>query len=985
MDHSRSILRFLTYVLCVFAGLSAHLVDAQTEPASIRGTVTGAGTGAPIDGASVQVAGTAYRTTTDRFGRYSIEQLPTGSFEILVRAVGYAQVTRQVSTAEGAATENFALQTSEEVFEMEEYVIDSEVSASARALSRQNAADNRVDIVASDKFGLLPDPTVADALRRLPGISVEKDSQGRAERYVTIRGMNSDFNTVAVNGQKVMVSNFGGASRSVPLDVVPSKNAESIEVTKSVLPSDDADAIGGRINIRSASAFDNSGQTASLEASVGMLSLVDKYTGSYPHDETPYEFSAAWSNTLDAEGTMGLALALNHSLRPYLFSSVENGSYSEDAGDYFPSYGRLEEAFDNVEMTGATGRFDFRPSDTFEMSVDFNYSKRDTNQGSQRATAYYDTRYLVGDVETIGNTASSFASEDRSEYEVRDYYEEQENLTVSVDVLQQFGDFELTYGGGVNMGDFAGDPNRDLRAFFRTDFEDAQGNYYFNTYDFQAGDAYSPQLGGDFATNDASEYAVFEIRRGTRIIEDRTYSGYIDLKRDMLWGNLPGYLKGGIKMVQSDRDFDDLRNRYRTADVDWTLDSVVINGTEQVYGSVLADYGVDKALNGQEFRFMIDPDKVRAAEQALRAAGLRDEGDEDWYLNRNEARDARADLVNSYDLEEQVAAGYLEAEMKWENLTLIAGFRAESTDVEVDTYAGDFFESDPDEPLFIQPIKGENDYVNVLPHLHVRYNFGPDTTLRASVNQTLARPSYRQLNPSTDIDPVDEIVVKGNTGIDPVVSTNLDVSVDHYFGNSGSVSAALFYKSMENNIYRFTRGVLPTDPSNYPAGAEVREFLNADSAEVFGVELAVNYRLDALHESLYGFEVSANYTYTDSSVDGLGRNVETPLFGQVPHTVNLALNFARWGFESRIAWNWTDAYLDFEGINADPNLDTYLDARSRVDFSLRYSFKSNWMIFVEIQNLLDDDSRAYRGDSDTRMFYREESGRLSVIGLRWNM
>ena len=123
----------------------------------------------------------------------------------------------------------------------------------------------------------------------------------------------------------------------------------------------------------------------------------------------------------------------------------------------------------------------------------------------------------------------------------------------------------------------------------------------------------------------------------------------------------------------------------------------------------------------------------------------------------------------------------------------------------------------------------------------------------------------------------------------------------------------------------------------------------------------------------------------DENGDLFSESGQTQLFGQVPHTVNVALNFARWGFESRLAWNWTDAYLDFNGIDADKNLDDFLDTRSRVDFSLRYRFKENWTVFLEIQNLFDDDTRAYEGDDSTRMFYREDPGRLSVIGIRWNL
>ena len=986
-------------LICLIVGLQGSRAMAQSDGGSIRGTVTGSDTDYYLDGATVQLLGTNFRAATDRFGRFSMDLVPQGTYEIVIRYVGYAPATREVVLGDEPVDMAVTLQIADDVIELDEFVVTTEISASARALSRQNAANNRVDIVASDKFGLLPDNTVADAVRRLPGVNVEKDSQGRAGRYVTIRGMNADFNSVTVNGQKVMVSNFDGASRSVPLDVVPSKNAESIEVTKSVLPSQSAEAIGGAINIRSSSAFDQQGRAVSLEASVGELSLADKYRGGYPHDDTPYEFSASWSDVLDSDRSMGLSLSLNRSSRPYLFRSIENGPYILDLGDYFPSYGRLEEAFDNVETTGVAGRFDYRPSDRFQMSFDFNYSLRDTNQGSQRADVNYDPLYLVGDLETKNNTAVAFTSEDRSQREVRDYYEEQESLTLTAQFRHDLGDLEIDYGLGANLGDFAGDKDKDLRAFFRTDFQDPEGNYYQNSYDLRNGDAYNPVYGENVSSLPLSEFEIFEVRRGTREIEDRTTTGFLNIKRQMVWGSLPGYLKGGLSYTMNERDFDDIRRRYRTADVDWTLESVVINGSEEVYGSVVADYSVNRALNGQPFGVMIDPDKMRAAEEALIAAGIRDRDDPNWYLNQNVSRDARADLVNSYELDENVFGSYVEAEFNTEQLTVIGGLRVEATDVEVNTYAGDFFESDPDSPLFLRPIKGKNDYVDVFPHLHMRYNLSDDTTLRASVNQTLARPSYRQLNPSTDIDPTvnDDagLVIKGRTDLDPVISTNLDLSIDHSFGRAARASLSVFYKNMENNIYRLTRGVIASDPEYFPPDAEVREFLNADGAEVLGVELALNYSLDAISEVLYGFELSANYTYTDSEVDGIQRvdengdlfseSGQTQLFGQVPHTVNVALNFARWGFESRLAWNWTDAYLDFNGIDADKNLDDFLDTRSRVDFSLRYRFKENWTVFLEIQNLFDDDTRAYEGDDSTRMFYREDPGRLSVIGIRWNL
>ena len=58
-----------------------------------------------------------------------------------------------------------------------------------------------VSVVDSDALGEFPDTTAAEALRRISGISVEND-QGEG-RYVTVRGLSGDLNTIAVNGATV--------------------------------------------------------------------------------------------------------------------------------------------------------------------------------------------------------------------------------------------------------------------------------------------------------------------------------------------------------------------------------------------------------------------------------------------------------------------------------------------------------------------------------------------------------------------------------------------------------------------------------------------------------------------------------------------------------------------------------------------------------------------------------------------------------------
>ena len=111
------------------------------------------------------------------------------------------------------------------------------------AVDKQELADKLISVVDSDALGDFPDTTAAEAIRRLSGISIEND-QGEG-RYVTIRGMSSDLNSIAVNGASIVAPEN---DRSVLLDGVPTELLDSITVSKSLTPDQDADSIGGRID-----------------------------------------------------------------------------------------------------------------------------------------------------------------------------------------------------------------------------------------------------------------------------------------------------------------------------------------------------------------------------------------------------------------------------------------------------------------------------------------------------------------------------------------------------------------------------------------------------------------------------------------------------------------------------------------------------------------------------------------------------------------
>lgn len=139
----------------------------------------------------------------------------------------------------------FAVFAQEQEDGLEEVVVVGTRASLQSAIERKEDANNIVGIIDADAFGDFPDTTAAEAIRRLSGVSVEND-QGEG-RYITLRGISSDLNSVAINGASIVAPENG---RSVLLDGLPTELLDSIEVSMSLTSNQDLDSIGGRVDFR---------------------------------------------------------------------------------------------------------------------------------------------------------------------------------------------------------------------------------------------------------------------------------------------------------------------------------------------------------------------------------------------------------------------------------------------------------------------------------------------------------------------------------------------------------------------------------------------------------------------------------------------------------------------------------------------------------------------------------------------------------------
>jgi TonB-dependent receptor len=216
---------------------------AQSGSAVIRGRVTDSA-GGVLQGATVTLVPNAGSAVTDTQGAYSIGGLSPGSYTIQINYIGFNVFTKTVDVAEGIAAQvNAALSVAGH---SEEILVTSErPRGEAADINRQRTADNIVQVLSSEVITSLPNANIADAVGRLPSVTLERD-EGEG-KYVQIRGTEPRLSNTTIDGVNLPSPESG--VRQIKLDTVPSDLVESIEINKTLQANMDGDGIGGSVNL----------------------------------------------------------------------------------------------------------------------------------------------------------------------------------------------------------------------------------------------------------------------------------------------------------------------------------------------------------------------------------------------------------------------------------------------------------------------------------------------------------------------------------------------------------------------------------------------------------------------------------------------------------------------------------------------------------------------------------------------------------------
>ncbi len=886
-----------------------------------------------MPGANLVIESIDKGAVTDNFGYFTITGIPEGTYEISVSYIGFRPASKQIMVESGQTSViDFTLQPG---IELSEVVVTGQLQGQSKALNTQMNKGNITNIISSDQVGRFPDANIGDALKRIPGINVQYD-QGEA-RFGNIRGTAPQYNSVMINGERIPSAE--AEDRTVQLDLVPADMIQSIEVNKAVTPDMDADAIGGSVNLVTRSAPYDRRISATLGSGYNILAQKPMLNGAFIIGDR------FLNNKL---GVIASLSYHNHQLGSDNF---------EAEWDYMDDNNKDGSAF--AEELQIRQYYLQRIRQSYSLSLDYKLNKNNTlfANGMYNHRNDWENRYraVYKDIEYDEDTDSwSGEMERQTKGGVDDTkfarLEDQRMMNFSMGGEHQLGAVEIDWTGSYSKASEERPNERYIEyaaedLVFQTDFSDQRNPKIVSVTPSQFADL-SPS------------YELNEITEEFQYTEDIDRNLKLNISFPWLEGTYENNIKAGVRYKGKEKMRDNQLFEFEPLDEDGFNSNSFNNREDFSKDNFLAgDYVIGNFID-REYLGGLDLNNTSLFEK------------EEDIEERSENFNATENILGGYVMLNQNIGS---------KLFLIAGVRLEQTMLE---YQG--YEFDADEETATLTDKVSDSYLNILPGLHLKYNFDETTMVRAAWTNTLARPNYFALVPFKAIEREDNEIAIGNPDLIPTSSMNFDLMFEKYFRTIGIISAGVFYKDIKDFIVTETRENYLFEGTNWDTFSQP---INGGNATIFGFETAVQRQLDFLPGFLKGFGVYANYTYTTSSVtdfriEGREDDEDISLPGTAKHTLNGSLSYDSRRFSFRTSVNYASDFVDEFGEEA--FYDRYYDEAIYLDVNANYAITPKLRIYAEAINLLNQPLYYYQGIS-SRVMQSEYYNVRFQMGLKLDL
>lgn len=829
-------------------------------------------------------------------------------------------------------------------------------AALEQSLRQKRNADAVVEVVTAEDIGKMPDKNVADAIQRLPGVNTQSSAGGEGgfgeNDRVSLRGTSPSLQQTLFNGHAISTGDWfllnqigGNVGRSSSFSLLPSELVGSVVVQKSATADLVEGGVSGAINVITRRPLDFR-QQLTVEGSV-QANYNDLSDKAEPH----LSGLVNWKNASNTAGFLLQAFSEKAAVRrdgqeilgytPISATSAAALANPQLAGVLVPTF--IGATLFEQEKKRAGGAFDVevRPSSALTLDVNGFYSElkaphQNTNWLAAPANSINGSN-LVPLTSTVRNNtlvAASFASNSgevdniyRPEAGGESWYLDfngkfraSENLTLS-------GKLGKTHGVGYDRKDVYYQNNVDGGMVY------ALNGLSPASVSYPGGNTTSPGStawagGGEAQSVDQEKYAqvdgdwrvrgelVESVRFGARFTDHhRTAEHPLETRPGPVGFSNPGPAWNG-QMYPSDFASNlggNLSSAY------FKYDGAALGEWGAVPGNRLLDYTLRHNW--------MDEFKVREKTNALYA--MADLGGDGWSGN----------------------IGLRAIETRQTTVVNLAGGPNPITGSAFGAYT---------------PTTFERTYRDYLPSANVKFDVSPDLVVRTGLAKTIARPDYSALGGSVSLNDDALSGSGGNVNLNPVRSTNFDLSAEWYFAPKAMLSAGFFYMDLRSIVAQGTStGTYYNNKRSALAEYQITSPFNTSGTNK-GVELSYQQPLGQ------NFGFLANYTYADGELDDGGE-----LLNSSKNTYNVTGYFENERFSARLAYNFRSAYK----AGVDRGASQHVDDMPSLAGSINVKLTENLTLTFDALNITNETIKMYAENHDRpRAFY--SNGRTFYLGLR---
>lgn len=849
-------------------------------------------------------------------------------------------------------------------------------SLEASARTKRNATVI-VDSVSAEDIGKLPDVSIADSLARIPGVTAQR-LEGRDQR-LSIRGLGPDFSTTLLNGREQVTV---GDNRGVEFDQYPSEFFQNVNVYKGADPALIAAGISGTVDLRMLRPLAQGKQTIVVS---GRGQMNDRKALNPDGTRYGYRASATYVDQF-ANDTLGIAIGASATQTPTQIERYAAWGFpaAPEVGNNLILGGAKPYVQSNLlKRYGGVATIEWQPSDRFHSTFDALYSHFEETQRLRGiefpinpgwgAGTTISPGYTVTDGLVTAATINNVVAVQRNDYNRRTA----ENLSLG-------WNNDLLIGETTHLK-----VDASWSRATRTDFllETYSGTGY-NTTGAKDVIRITQNGNGTFGIVPTLDYSNIGIIRltdprgwgfnGTSAVVQAGFLNRPDFVDDLksLRASLDGEF-GDLGVIKgwevggnfSRRQKDSRYTSYFLCPQGGGTNCTVASGTPTsiaVPADVLLDRQVSLDYLGVPRMLTYDPLKV--------------------YGLLNQSFDARpSSLVRDNVVSEDVWTGYakivIDGVAGGKPLKGTIGVQVVHTEQSSDGRIASLLNG----TVTTAPVSGTVRYTNVLPSATMSVELDPGFYVKLNGAQTMVRPRLDQERITQDV-AIDVSKIGrgslpqnspfsstgGNVNLRPYKSTNIDVSLEKYFGAGGYVAMTGFYKHLtdfvdpaSSTLFDFS-GLLPALSAAQQATIRgqnaqfglVSQPANSGGGDVLGVEATASLPFKLFADALDGFGVFVTGTYVDSAIKyGSNPTTAITLPGQSRWVGTGTAYYEKGGFQARATYRYRSSFLaELAGLSANPEF-RQGKAEGVLDAQIGYEFKSGpftgLSILLQGKNLTD--------------------------------